>query len=203
MQVALGANGVWVALWSDGSRSWNLADKYPDLANSGILGSEDRDIVFIALDGHHPNHYFLVDSTGKTTYSINMDSDEDLRYVDKMTTDYMQKRAREDGTRFEISFTHKGVAKSFHIDSESNFDFQWPKSSSKMASIGIRKVEQWTGLSLNDKRMLVRRDTFVMGAAALGAAATLKAIGLSNMRALLVGGAAAGGAGIALMWAKQ
>lgn len=99
--IALGMLDSFVALWSDGSRTYSLTG-YADLATH--LDSPDG-IEFVALNPQSQEH-FLVKSDGFVCYALDRD-DAHEGLLGQQIRAYMQRRACKDGSVFNYQSTGK------------------------------------------------------------------------------------------------
>jgi hypothetical protein len=102
--VALGHVGSYVALWTDARITWYLIgyDKLHERLKDG-----DSDVDFVALSPMYNTEYLYVQSDRMVCYSASLgnDGNRDLR---RETSNYMQRRAKTDGTTMHILTTAYG-----------------------------------------------------------------------------------------------
>ncbi|KAF2118609.1 hypothetical protein BDV96DRAFT_391840 [Lophiotrema nucula] len=186
--VALGLNGAWVVLWTDGTRSWDLRYTYPGLQNTRLLDDmKDGGIVFIALNAYQEDRYFLTKEDGSCTYSMTMSDNNESRIVNEMTNDYLKLRAKHDGASFTNTYTHNGRSVQAQISAE-----------------GIRllnKRQQLVQMWKKRRGQLVDgRNLGLIGAVSGGSGLLARLGGAGALRAFSVGASAGFGAAIALLF---
>lgn len=171
--VALGIGESWIALWADGTRSWDLKNKYPGIVKSGILPMESSSspIVFVALNPYQENRYFLGTADGAVGYSTTLSSPQESEALNELTNEYMRSRAKRDGTSFGGSYSQDGVSRSTMIAKD---DY---------VVNGNRLTQSWK----ERRDVLLRKDNLAMiGALTGGAAVISKLSGATTARALLI-----------------
>ena len=99
--VTLGLHGSFVAMWSDGTESWSLSEGYV-----GVLKAlkARRRIDSVVLNPYKDNEYVIVEDDGCINWRLSSDNKAYGPVVNDFVA-YMERRAREDGSTFNITST--------------------------------------------------------------------------------------------------
>jgi hypothetical protein len=96
--IALGYAGSYVALWSDLDVTWQLIG-YDELHERLQEGA--KDIEFVALSPMYNTEFLYVQTDGSVCYNVSLGVDGN-RDVRRETNNYMQRRAKSNGTTISI-----------------------------------------------------------------------------------------------------
>jgi hypothetical protein len=147
--IALGIQGAWIVLWSNGSRTLNLRNAYTTLASSDQLLCKEGWLLFTALNSFQEDQYFVVDETGGCSYKTSLPSKNDSALLHEITSEYMRMRAKQNVTTFSHPFIRDGVTTQVTIAPDSY------RETGKMRSLMDRWIER--------RNLPVRNDVAFVG----------------------------------------
>jgi hypothetical protein len=183
--IALGIRSSWVAIWADGSRTWNLRHAYPSLASNDLLTESVHKAVFVALNPFCEDRWFVVNNNGSVSYSATFSDSAETQKVYSMTNTYMRWRAKRDNSTLKYMWMRNGLPREVIITPNSGAE-------ETRADALLALVRGSTGV-------VKHKDLTFVGAVAGGAGVVAKVAGLPALRA--VGVATWTGIGAALhMW---
>ena len=135
-RVCLGLDDTWVAFYSDGAVSWNLKSHYSAVHErlKSEKGTYER-ITALALSPYTED-YFLHHANGMCCWSVGLGDNVRNKFI-QMCWTYMQERAREDESTFNLKNWNKN-------DSQDAFDFSITPAT-KWDSPHIYKVDSICG----------------------------------------------------------
>jgi hypothetical protein len=185
ISVSLGIKGAWIALWADGSRTWNLRHSYPSLAATDAFTDSNNPAVFVALNPFREDRYFVVSASGVCSFNANFSDASESKKVYAMTDTYMRWRAKRDGSTLTYSGTMNGLPRQVRITPDSGAE--------------ETRAQALLALVRGSTSLVKHKDLTFVGAVAGGAGVVAKVAGLPTLRA--AGIAASTGIGAALhMW---
>jgi hypothetical protein len=170
--VALGMKGAWVAIWADGSSSWDLRNAYSSLICAGHLNNDSKQVVFAALKSHAEDQYFVVSKDSGCSYKVSFLDREEGKTVHEMTDTYMRTRTKRDGSTFSHPMTLNGVPKQVRITPSSNSQ----ETAADALVVTVRG-------RLRSKDRVYQKDAAFVGVVTTGAGVLSKLAGLPILRA--------------------
>ncbi|KUJ18907.1 uncharacterized protein LY89DRAFT_667957 [Mollisia scopiformis] len=122
-QVALGRGNAWVAIWKDGTFSYNLGAHYSDLADAlNERFNENAEIAFIALNPYDNDSWFMVDCNGFCSWNFKNMKRDQIAEIRKRTLSYLQRRSRRTGTSYTSVATTGTKTVSIKVTPETSYD---------------------------------------------------------------------------------
>jgi hypothetical protein len=173
LTIALGAKSTWIAIWADGSRSWNLCHAYPSLASNGFLRDDENKAVFAALNPFNEDRFFIVSENGVCSYNADFSEAVESRKVYGITDTYMRSRAKRDGSTLIYEGKVNGWPKQVKITPNSNAE--------------ETKTDALLSVVRGSTGMVKHNDLAFVGAVAGGAGVLTRVAGLPTLKAIGVG----------------
>ncbi|TVY56722.1 hypothetical protein LSUE1_G009783 [Lachnellula suecica] len=188
-QVALGRGQAWVALWTDGTFSYNLGTNYPDLAERlHERFTTKAEIAFIALNPYDDDSWFMVDCNGFCSWSFKNMTKDQVSEISRVTLGYLQRRSRRTGESFTNVRTVGNKSISTQVTPETSFDD--PAKSFVQRALKFGDMQFNIGLQYRTRlpQELIRRPDVIAGFAT-GVSTTVfsRALGIKTKSALTIG----------------
>jgi hypothetical protein len=114
IHVALGVQGSWIVLWSDGDLSYNLRNSYPLLGESKALLGAVGQVVFVALNPFEEDEHFIAGENG-VSINVTLDSTAECIKLQKMADDYMRMRAKRENATFNYPVKINGMTQNVYV----------------------------------------------------------------------------------------
>ncbi|EMD00655.1 hypothetical protein BAUCODRAFT_29004 [Baudoinia panamericana UAMH 10762] len=213
LHVALGAQNSYIVLWSDRETcNWRL-NGYGELSKHLDEG-EIPDTV--ALSPYDQDRWFLVRSNGAVLWSLHFNGNE-VKDIAREARAYMQRRARQDGSTFEMHSTlndGQGPKVPYTITPDTHFDTDDSKSESLvraakrrewlpariLAALGAN-LESSSSASYHQK-LADRHNLIALSAAGAAGALIATTAALPPARRLAVSAIGLGTGSAALSWMR-
>lgn len=121
--VALGPSNNYVAVWNDGRIISSLPADLPfiEALGSGPSALDSGVWENIVLSPHNDKHYFIALRSGHTIVNYDTDDAAHPQALTDTIAHYLQWRAKEDGSSFDVVTTANGKANRVQITSETNY----------------------------------------------------------------------------------
>lgn len=198
-QVSLGQHESYICLWDNSTISYSLNLSYPGLAEKmqKYIDEQWKPPAFVAMNPYDAYSWFLVDADGQCAWHLqNMDKSA-IKRIRKAALNYLQRRAREDGTSFTETTTFNGKETSLNVTPLTNFDEPYALNLTRMAEHLPEPISRFATMVreplLSEKG---KRNAVVFGCASVNIAVACRIRGM-DLRSSLIAGGVAGAATLA------
>lgn len=192
-QVSLGQHDSYICLWDDETISYSLNLAYTGLASKiqEYIDNDSKPPVFVAMNPYDNNSWFLVGEDGQCAWHLENMENGAIEDIQETVLNYLQRRAREDGTSFTETTTLNGTESSLHVTPLTNFD----KSSGVLSSPIMKALPQpMSKLLMKLREPIVdgrgKRNGVVFGLASFNLGIACRNRGVSWRTTIFAGGAA-------------